>query len=154
MSAADRPVSKSSLIRLEAGDRDPTLDEALALAWYFGASLTAWLTPLDDDELQVSGHDALDVDATQDWLRYGLGSKELWRARLADEVAPVVAEQAGAALDAYRAKDDAGMRAACTALVKTMTQYNRAHARFVDSPTRAYGWDGMPVTANAEGHNG
>lgn len=149
MSAAGRPISKASLIRLEQGDRDPTLDEALALAWYFSASLTAWLLPGEEQELQVSGHDSLDADVAGDWLRYGLGTRELWRARLAEEVGTIIAEQARAYTEAYVAGDKAGMKKAGATIVRTMKRYEAAHARFVDSPNRAYGWDGLPIAGES-----
>lgn len=153
MTQAGRPASAASLARLERGERDPTLDEALALAWWFSASPTAWLTPADDDALAVTTRDALDAETAQAWLRFGLGSAERWRAQLAEDVALNIGNHARRALKAAAgAQDDAALKAIRAALegalVKTMTDYRKAHKRYVDDPKRPYGWDGMPTVAD------
>jgi transcriptional regulator with XRE-family HTH domain len=44
MGDGGHPVSHASILRLEHGQRDVGLDEAIALAGVFGVPLTAWLT--------------------------------------------------------------------------------------------------------------
>jgi transcriptional regulator with XRE-family HTH domain len=155
LSATGRSVSKASLVRLERGERDPGLDEALALAWWFSASPTAWLTPRDDEALQVGEHDALDPPTAQEWLRYGLGGAGRWRARIAEDVLVELEKHARRAeRDLSAAQNDAARKAVRAALdqalVKLMVRYRAAQKRLVDKARSPVGWDGLPTVRETD----
>ena len=123
MTDAGRPLSRAALLRLESGSRGLLLDEALALAVCLWVAPAHLLTPPDGAVVGLT--DKMAVDDLRDWFATGNPFPfPVWPAEPRDEDRALlnrnfersVASYAQALIDADKAGDEDGRRAALRAI--------------------------------------
>jgi transcriptional regulator with XRE-family HTH domain len=70
LATAGRPISQSSITRMERGEKNVTTDDLAALAAVFQVSPAALLLPLDDDPdtaVDITGAGEISADAAWSW---------------------------------------------------------------------------------------
>lgn len=115
MTKAGRPMNKASILRIERGEREPSLDEALGLAWVLGVAPAHLLSPSDDGYIFVVDQVGIDSSALRNWLLFGdpmLLSAEGRRVRARIRLPFELEALARALLDAKAGGDEAGYKAA------------------------------------------
>jgi transcriptional regulator with XRE-family HTH domain len=126
MTDVGQPLGKASLLRTERGDRCPSLDEALALAFVLDAVPEQLLAPAGDELVWLTGYFAADSEALREWLRHGIATPEARKANLADSAARLLERHAQALSDALRSNDVAGRNEALVALGRTALAFRSA----------------------------
>lgn len=133
LTTAGVPMNKWAVMRIETGQRQLTLDEALAIALVLKASFAHLLTPPDGGLTAVTEHVGLDGAALREWLRYGTpgathreAEEELMDAELEERLAVL----AVAYLDA-RANDKTGKLDALLAIDRLIQEHDLRRFREV-----------------------
>lgn len=131
MSDAGRSVSKASLVRLELAEREPRLDEALALARVLGTAPALLLSPSDDERVSVTSDTTLDGTQLREWFRHGmareilvLGDKSPGKRMVESMTLAIAADAARNLTDAQSARDTAGAADALRALKTVLNAYS------------------------------
>jgi transcriptional regulator with XRE-family HTH domain len=146
-----RPMSKTSLMRLERGERDVSLDEALAITAALDAVPAFMLTPPDDAdvEIELTGEHVLGSGQMREWLRKGtpafrggvpadaqIGEELYWTGldpeNLEDAEAGfrrLVVSIATDIVDAYRGNDNRGVIEKVQELVAEVELWRRVRER-------------------------
>ena len=135
MTDVGRPLDKAAVLRIENGERRLSLDEAIAFASVLNAVPANMLTPPDDEFLAVTDNVAIDGEALRSWLVTGSalpgwpqhmpGTPED-RLRLDALLEDRVAAYAQALVDADRAADLAGTKAAVIAIRGAVLEHRAA----------------------------
>jgi transcriptional regulator with XRE-family HTH domain len=133
MGEIGRPLGKASLVRVEKGTREPTLDEAIGLAAALWAAPANLLSPPAEGMLALTANMAIDSDGLRNWLLTGFPLRR-WPDSPREEDRPafrrwleeVVVAHAGALADAARVNDKAGITAAAEAIIAAVRQYQEA----------------------------
>lgn len=126
MTAAGRPIGRKGVTRLEAGERDVSLDEALAFAEVLHTVPAQLFIPPGRALIEVAAERAaFDGDAFRSWFRFGEAFEEVDHARSrADERAVVRAAQA--LMDAVRIDDEGARREALRAIAVAVSRLENA----------------------------
>jgi transcriptional regulator with XRE-family HTH domain len=139
MTAAGRPLSKAAVLRIEAGTRDISLDEAIAFASVLSAAPAHLLAPAEGEAVALTDRMAVDRGALRDFLLLGnplfafaqsaFEEGTLFEGDrdeiLGEQMRQTMTPLALALADAYLGKDPDGVRAAARAIVETVHNFEK-----------------------------